>query len=229
MTTRSRLLVTAQAMLLALMAASLDGSAEESPAVSKGPQFLLVLDEDQMLAAEQVLTNPWAVLPNDREMQNRARDMLAQLHSTKPVYWVVEDENAGWSVASLFNWFLGKRNLKLLKRWHIEWSLPRHILMGSASTRYHCRQTHGPGFIRWMDEQGQAQQIIGPDEYWGEDDGFDANENLNKFSPALCDYYDQRSKALGDKLLHAPGAFGGYPVVPPPWAWLFYATSAVQE
>jgi len=155
--------------------------------------------------------------------------MLAQLHSTKPVYWVVEDENAGWSVASPFNRFLGKRNLKLLKRWHIEWSLPRHILMGSASTRYHCRQTHGPGFIRWMDEQGQAQQIIGPDEYWGEDDGFDANENLNKFSPALCDYYNQRSKALGDKLLHAPGAFGGYPVVPPPWACLFYATSAVQE
>lgn len=202
-------MATALAIISVLMAAS-HSRAEESPAVRKGPRVLLVLDEDQVLAFEQVITNDYALLQNNMVLPARALDMLRQLRSTKPVYWMTSE------------------GPKL--RWNIEWSLPRHILAGSTASRYHCRQTHDSFVLHWKSHWHRVHSGFRlPDEYWGEDGGFDENENPYKFAPAMCDYYNQRSETLYEKISNAPATFGGFPVVPPPWAPLMWATDAVNQ
>lgn len=201
-------------IILGLTAAS---HSAEGPAVQRGPQFLVIMDEDEMLATEQVLNNDVAVERNNEVMQGRAWEMLRKLHAIKPVYWVTAE------------------GLKL--RWVIEWSMPRLILQGMAASRYHCRQTHGDGTLHFFDGQGQGQSVYQPQEDWGEDGGLDENENPNKFSPAMCALYTQRAEALFKHLCMPDdrgecmrqGTFGGVRNPPhAPWAWLFYGMQEVQ-
>lgn len=189
----------------------------EGPSVRKGPQILLVLDEDQVRAFEQALTNPYAMIQNNFVLPSRALDMLAQLRGTKPVYWMTAE------------------GPKL--RWNIEWSLPRQILAGSVTSRYHCRQTHGlhEQFKGNPSDGARFENAVTTNEdgvlvdHWGEDDSLDEGENLAVLTPSECKSNNHRAEALLEKLKAAPATFGGFPVVPPPWASLMWATDAVQN
>lgn len=185
----------------------------EKPSQRLGPQFYFIWNEEQLFTAEQALTNPKAIPPDDKwlashpEAWERFEKIKDKLHYSPTVTW----SNGTFR--------------------HINFTLGQTIMMGMALTRYHCRQTHGPGFIRWMDNQGQAQQLQ-QTEYWGEDDGYDENENLNKFSPEMCAYYNQRSEALFKEVeAHKMATFGGVDwwTALPPWYMLEDAVNMVQN
>ena len=185
----------------------------ERPSQRLGPQFHFIWDEEQLFTAEQALTNPKAIPPDDKwlashpEAWERFEKIKDKLHNSPTMTWP-----------------MGTRR-------HITFTLGQTIMMGMALTRYHCRQTHGPGFVRWMDDQGQAQQLQ-QTEYWGEDDGYDENENLNKFSPEMCAYYTQRAEALFKEVeAHKMSTFGGVDwwTALPPWYMLEDAVNMVQN
>lgn len=214
-----------RAAALVLLLLSFAARAEENPGVARGPQFLVIMDENEMLATEQVLNNDVAVERNNEVMQGRAYEMLRKLHATKPVFWVTQD------------------GLKL--RWAIEWSFPRLFLHGLAASRYHCRQTHGlhAQFKGNPSSEGRFDRAVTTEEdgvlvdHWGEDGGLDENENRVVLSPSECQANTQRAEALYKHLCmpddrgecKRQGTFGGVRNPPPaPWAWLFYAIQEVQ-
>lgn len=197
------LLVLATTLALSALAHSKE---LELPSQRLGPQFFYIWTEEQLFTAEQALTtmatkNYDGVLAGNAEMQERYQKIIDKLHYSPTVTWPQ-----------------GVRR-------HIQFTMGQQILMFFSASRYHCRQTHDSGNIRWGD-----QMVEMPDEYWGEDDSVDENENPVKVSPAMCDYYNDRAEALMIEMReHKMRSFGGYPIVALPWWMLDWAVSEVTR
>jgi hypothetical protein len=185
----------------------------ELPTQKLGPRYSFLVDEEELFTIEQALTNPAAIPPDDKLlashkcMWDRLERIKSKLHYGPTAVW------PGGQV-----------------RRQLTFNLGQMIMVRVALSRYHCRETRGPGFVRWIDDHGQAQQI-NEIAYWGEDDGADDQERTNKFSPEMCDYYNERAEALY-KRIYMPSmrTWGGvsWYTFAPPWWMLDMATAWVQ-
>jgi len=88
-------------------------------------------------------------------------------------------------------------------------------LVGLALSRYICRQTHGL--------HGDTA------DYWGEDYSLDENEDVNKFSPEMCDYYNATKQDLFEQVSHPAMRSDGGVTWPHVWQKLEWAMTAVRN
>jgi hypothetical protein len=164
----------------------------DSTALRLGPQFSFLWNSDQLLAVGQALTNPeaipWAaVLGGNAAMQRRQQEIIFKLSRSPAMVWA----NGGWHR-------------------HVEFDTAQHDMIGLALSRYHCRQTLRAGSIFFFNNEGQGASVLMDPEYWGEDDSLSENEDLQKVSPELCDYYNRRAQNVFEEVSQpAMRTFGG--------------------
>jgi hypothetical protein len=168
-----------------------------SAALQLGPQFYYLWTDEECLTAERALTNPHAVLWEGL----LAGDKLKQ-DTQAAIIRKCREPVIVWQSA---------RGPEL--RHHIHLYLNEQILAGFALTRYNCRQTH--------DLHGDEI------DYWGEDDSTDENENMLKFSPELCAYYNGESKRLFEEVANPAMRSDGGVTWTHVWWMLEWATAVV--
>lgn len=177
-----------------------------SPAMKLGPQFYYLWTDEQCMTLERAVTNPRSVpwkglLENDALKQKTQQALLEKCEAEK-ITWVTEHGDVVMH--------------------HMHMHLNEQILGGFAVSRYACRQTHDLSVVRW----GDQESVTGID-YWGEDDSTDENENLRKFSPETCAYYNGEAQSLLEVMKNPPMRSNGGVTWTSVWYMLEWATTVV--
>lgn len=188
-------------IIAVLTAASHSAKADEYPsmALKLAPQFYYLWTDEECLTAERAVTNPHALPWTGLLSGDKLKQQTQQAIIDK-------------CHATGFVWDT-EHGPDL--RHHVHLYMNEQVLVGLALSRYICRQTHGL--------HGDTA------DYWGEDYSLDENEDVNKFSPEMCDYYNATKQDLFEQVSHPAMRSDGGVTWPHVWQSLEWARIAVQN